>query len=202
MNSVAKIAEAILVKKAAHEGQLIVAIAGPPAAGKSTLTDALEGHLGNAAILSMDGYHLDNSILADRNLSDRKGAPETFDVAGLAHLLDRLRSGQDVLAPSFDRDLDLSRGAAVSISTNQEIVLVEGNYLLLDEKPWSDLHRFWDLTIMLHVPPEILKERLIHRWRRYGLGVDVANAKANQNDLPNGKRVLEKSVPSDLVIEL
>lgn len=201
MMSVAQIADAIADRKEAHEGQFMVAIAGPPASGKSTLAQELLDALDQATILAMDGFHLDNALLTDRKLTERKGAPETFDVAGFAHLLGRLRGGEEVLAPIFDRDLDLSRGAAVAVSPDQGIVLVEGNYLLLDEAPWSDLHRFWDMTIMLDVPIDILSERLVHRWLSHGLGVERANAKAEQNDLPNGRRVLEGSVAADLVID-
>jgi pantothenate kinase len=198
--TVDEIAEGIARRADAHEGQCVVAIAGPPASGKSTLTQELAGLLEGAIVLPMDGFHLDNAVLEDRGLTERKGAPETFDVAGLAHLLERLRGGQEVLAPLFDRELDLSRGAAVAITSAHKIVLVEGNYLLLDEAPWSGLHGYWDMTIMLEVPQDVLKERLVHRWLSMGMGVERATAKAMKNDLPNGARGLAGSVTADLVV--
>ncbi len=90
----------------------LVAIAGAPGSGKSTLTDNLVTHLnvtrpGVAAVLPMDGYHFDARVLVPRGLRSRKGAPETFDVVGLQHMLKRLRDDdeEEVAVPVFDRDL-------------------------------------------------------------------------------------------------
>lgn len=200
MTNIHDVAEAITARKATHDGQLVVAIAGAPASGKSTLAADLLVTLKDAIVVGMDGFHMDNGILADRDLSDRKGSPESFDVAGFHSLLARLTGGEEVLAPIFDRELDLSRAGAVVVSPKHDIVIVEGNYLLLDEAPWSALHGFWDMTIMIDAPMEILKERLIHRWLTLGLGVEKAHAKASKNDLPNAERVLAGSIKADLVV--
>ena len=134
--SVAALA-ADLLARSAGRGRYLVAIAGPPGAGKSTLAEALLAALeaaapGRAALVPMDGYHLDNAVLAERGLLARKGAPETFDVDGLARDLARIRAGgRAVAVPVFDRRLDLARAAARIILPGQELVLVEGNYLLL-----------------------------------------------------------------------
>lgn len=177
-----------------------VALAGPPAAGKSTLVEGLASALGpEAAVLPMDGYHLDNAVLDVRGQRARKGAPWTFDVGGLARDLDRLRADDGpVLVPVFDRALDLSRGAAREIGPEARIVLVEGNYLLLDEAPWSGLR--WDLTVALAVPKAVLEARLVQRWLDHGHSLDAARARAQDNDLPNARAVLEGSRPADLVV--
>lgn len=200
MKTVKEVADAIRKRKATHDGQLVVAIAGPPGSGKTTLADDLLSALENAVVVAMDGYHLDNRVLEDRGLKDRKGAPETFDAVGLFCLLERLRSGHEVIAPIFDRKLDLSRAGAVVVGPETGIILVEGNYLLLDEKPWSDMHQFWDMTVMIDIPMDVLKERLIHRWLVHGESVETANRKAAKNDIPNAERVVAHSINADLVV--
>ena len=200
MATVNEVADAITARKAEHDGQLVVAIAGAPASGKSTLAGDLLLALKDAIILPMDGFHLDNAVLADRDLSERKGAPQTFDVAGLRHMLERLRGGEEIIAPVFDRELDVARAGAVVISPEHDIVLVEGNYLLLNEAPWQGLHSFWDMTVMMDVPREVLRERLLHRWLGHGLGTEKAHAKADNNDMPNAEKVLTGSIKADLVV--
>lgn len=198
MNSVDELAAEIRQRQAAKGGQLIVAIAGAPGSGKSTLADILRDKLNNAIVVPMDGYHLDNLLLEERGLMRRKGSPETFDAVGLSCLLDRLTSGRDVIAPVFDRQLDLARAGAIEVKTDHDFVLVEGNYLLLNEDHWIDLHKFWDLSLMIEIPKEALKERLVHRWLVHGDSVERANSKASQNDLPNADRVYKDSIKADL----
>lgn len=200
MTEIQDIVAAITARKAEHDGQLVVAIAGPPASGKSTLASDLLVNLKDAMIIGMDGFHLDNGILADRDLSDRKGSPESFDVAGFGNLLTRLAGGESVIAPVFDRELDLARAGAVNVSPDHGIVIVEGNYLLLNEAPWLALQEHWDMTIMIDAPIEVLKERLLHRWLNLGLNVEKTHAKVSTNDLPNAERVQGGSLEADLVV--
>ena len=184
----------------------MIALAGPPGAGKSTLAQALCAALnarapGCAVILPMDGYHLDNAVLDARGLRARKGAPMTFDVDGLRHDLTRVRArAETVLAPVFDRALDLSRNAAQPVTPAHRFVLVEGNYLLLDSAPWDSLSGLFDLTVFLPVPLPELARRLEGRWRDMGLPEEVVQARVHGNDIPNARLVWEHSRKADLVI--
>jgi len=187
--------------------RVVVAIAGAPGSGKSTLAERWVSRLneatpGTAALLPMDGYHYDDSILVERGLRARKGAPETFDVLGLLHLLDRLKHNQEdeIAVPVFDRDLEISRAGARLISRSVRALVVEGNYLLLDQHPWSGLHAMFDITVAIDPPEDILRQRLVERWRSYGFSPTEIEAKVERNDLPNGRYIMSKSKPADFVL--
>ena len=84
----------------------LIAVAGPPASGKTALAQTLADRLNNCSYLSLDGFHLDNSILIEKGLRNRKGSPETFDVNGFADLLQRLEKKEEIYVPAFDRDTE------------------------------------------------------------------------------------------------
>lgn len=182
---------------AAGAKRYIVAIAGPPGAGKSTLATDLVQKLGQGArAVPMDGYHLDDAVLTARGLRDRKGAPETFDVQGFLHLLSRLRTEDEVAIPIFDRALELSRAAADMVTAGDRILVVEGNYLLLRDPPWSAAAPFFDMTVFVDVPLAELEARLMRRWAFYGKTSDQARAWIDGNDMPNILTVIERSAPA------
>lgn len=192
---------ATVFRKAAGRARFVVAIAGPPGAGKSTLAEALLPLFpeGSAAIMPMDGFHFDNVVLERRGLRPRKGAPETFDVGGLAATLTRIRAGdEDVALPLFDRAADLARAGAAVISRDVRFVLVEGNYLLSDEAPWESLAPLFDFTVFLDVAQPVLERRLVERWLQHGHSADEALERAFSNDIPNARRVLARRRPADV----
>jgi len=199
------IAETIM-RRAEGARRFLVAIAGPPGAGKSTLAERLAEMLNaageHAVVLPMDGFHIDNGILEDRGLLPRKGAPETFDVRGFADIVRAVKAGdEEVLVPVFDRDREIAIASARSIGTKDRIVLVEGNYLLLDEAPWSGLAPRFDFSIFVSPSMEKLERRLTARWQCYKLDASGIDWKLNGNDLPNARLIVENSRPADLTID-
>lgn len=187
--------------KAQAQGRFLTALAGPPGAGKSTLAAELVVALGQGAkAVPMDGFHYDDAVLIARGARARKGAPDTFDVAGFRHLLTRLRTEDEVAIPLFDRDLEISRAGADIVGPDDRILIVEGNYLLLNEAPWPDLAPLFDLTIWIDVPEAELDRRLMARWAHYGKTPAEARAWIDGNDMPNIRRVVAGSRPADLVI--
>lgn len=178
--------------------RLLVALAGPPAAGKSTLAriivEAFNAKQANIAkVIPMDGFHLDNRLLAQRGLLPRKGAPETFDAMGFVHLIQRLKTEDEVVIPLFDRSRDIAIAGAEVVKANHRVLVVEGNYLLLQQNPWQQLQALWDLSIWLEVNEDVLQQRLIERWLSYGFSEAEAKTKARLNDLPNAQLVVQAS---------
>lgn len=185
----------------ATDRRRLVAVAGPPASGKSTLAEAVVARLGPEAILvPMDGFHLDNRLLDARGLRPRKGAPETFDAEGFVHAIQRLRASPEVVLPVFDRSRDLSVAGAIAVAKRHRIAVVEGNYLLFDEDPWRELAGLWDLSVWTAPPEVVLRDRLIARWQDHGLDPTAAEARAESNDLPNARRILAAALTADLTL--
>lgn len=190
-----------LTARAPVSGRLMVALAGPPGAGKSTAAADLVTLIGpGARAAAMDGFHFDDAVLAARGLSARKGAPDTFDVAGFLHLLGRLRAEDEVAIPVFDRALELSRGSAEIVGPADRILVVEGNYLLLQEPPWNRVAGLVDVTVWLDVPEAELDRRLLARWAHYGKTPAAARAWIDGNDMPNIRRTQAGAAPADFVI--
>ena len=181
----------------------VVALAGPPAAGKSTLSErlcealnALESDI--AVVVPMDGYHFDNAVLAPRGLLDVKGAPETFDAEGLRQDLIRLRANAGPVAvPVFDRPLDLARAGGHIVESHHRIVLVEGNYLLLEHPLWDTLSALYDLSIFLDIEDEVLIPRLLNRWREMGQDARGAHDRTHHKDMLNAHLIKTASRSAD-----
>lgn len=182
----------------------MIALAGPPAVGKSTQAEAIADGIRAAGraveVVPMDGFHLDNRLLEPRGLLPRKGAPATFDLGGFRRLLEAMRAPGEVIYPLFDRARDCAVAGAGLVPEGVDLVLVEGNYLLFDQPGWRDLAEFWDLKLRLTAPEAELRRRLIARWRRHGLDAEAARARAEANDLPNAQAVLRHALPADLEI--
>lgn len=182
----------------------IVAVAGAPASGKSTLADALAEALilagTSACVVPMDGFHLDNSILEARGLLHRKGAPETFDAAGFARMVQALKPREDVVIATFDRARDIAIAGARVVEALTEVIIVEGNYLLFDDPAWKDLTQHWSLSVCLDVPIDVLRARLVQRWRDHGLDAQQALQRAESNDLANAQRIVDHAIQADVTI--
>ena len=119
----------------------LVGIVGKPGAGKSTLSAYLLQELESSevTVVPMDGYHLSNAVLQELGRADRKGAPDTFDVAGFASLLQRIRFEKtfDIYYPVFDRAIEESIAAQGVVTQKTKVVIIEGNYLLHDSGGWE-----------------------------------------------------------------
>ncbi len=195
-----------LAGRAAGGERVIVAVAGAPGSGKSTVAerimDALNARAeGTAAILPMDGYHYDDLYLVPAGLRPRKGAPETFDVGGFFHTLKRLRDREEnVAVPVFDRDIEIARAGARMIGAETPVIVAEGNYLLLEREPWARLRPLFDVAVLVDVPEPVLRARLRARWEHYGLTKDEIAWKLDGNDLPNGRAVMAESGGADFIL--
>ena len=184
----------------------LVGIAGPPAAGKSTLASALAAALNRCdvvtVVVGMDGFHLANAELERLGLADRKGAPATFDVDGFLHLLRRLREPHagTIYAPVFNRVVNESIGSAVGVPPQTRVVIVEGNYLLLDDDPWSKVGDLFDLVLYLDAPVRLRRDALLRRQLGRGLDQGAAGEWVDRSDEANARLIAATRDRADLIL--
>jgi pantothenate kinase len=189
-----------IVERSSGAQRYLFGIAGPPGSGKSTLAAALAGELA-APIVPMDGFHLPNAVLAGLGLRDVKGAPETFDADAFVELMRRLRTATHVVeCPAFDRTIDEPVADQVRVEPDDVVVIVEGNYLLLDEPPWSVLVDLFDAIGYLDVPDEVRIQRLVDRHVEFGRSRSEAVAFVNRSDEANARRIAPTKGRADVLV--
>lgn len=187
----------------------IVAIAGSPGAGKTTLARALVARVneiagdGVAAYLPMDGYHLANSTLDALGRRDRKGAIDTFDGWGLLALVRRLRVETDhtIYAPAFERTVDEGVAGSIPITPDARLIVLEGNYLLVDDDPWRRLEAEYDEAWFCETPAAERFSRLVDRHTSFGRERSAAEAWAADVDGENAVLIEATRARADLVVD-
>ena len=183
---------------------MLLGVAGPPGAGKSTLAAALVDALaGQAVLVPMDGFHLADPELDRLGRRERKGAPDTFDAAGYVHLLRRLRARTDevVYAPVFVREQEQALAGALPVPRDVPIVVTEGNYLLADDG-FREVRDLLDETWFVAVDPALRRHRLVARHVHHGRSPEQAEQWVAGSDDRNAALVESTRARADLVVHL
>ena len=195
--------------------RIIVFIAAPPGAGKSTLSSFLQmlsernEELTDIQAIGMDGFHRRQEYLlthsAIRNgekikMVKIKGAPITFDLDLLKSRIEAIKLSNNVGWPEYDRHLHNPTDNAVIV--DKKIILIEGNYLLLDEDGWRDLSKLADYTVFITANENLLRDRLIDRKEKSGNTLEAATKFVDYSDMENVRLCLTKSKKPDLMLNL
>jgi pantothenate kinase len=195
--------------------RLIIGVAGPPGCGKSVfsalLVAVLNAHTAQdtACVVGMDGWHFPNAYLdhhttlrAGQRVSLRsiKGAPETFDVQALLSFLASIRGGGTARYPVYSRRLHDPIPNAGEIHLQHKYVIVEGNYLFLNEPPWKAFQSFFDILIYIDASLQAIQPVLLERHLRGGKDLEAALRQIQAVDIPDAERVLSGSIPATIVI--
>jgi pantothenate kinase len=202
--------------------RVVVGIVGPPGSGKSTLSDALVAQLldhdsnwavrgardpqrpwigSHVASLPMDGFHLADVELARLERANRKGAPDTFDALGYAALLRRIRAAdEDVWAPAFDRAIEEPVAGSIPILRSARVIITEGNYLLLEHSPWTQIRDLLDEIWYCDLDEVLRAQRLIARHERFGKTTKQAIAWVTGPDQRNAELIQNSRARADLLI--
>lgn len=195
--------------------RVMLGIAGPPGAGKSTVAARVLEAVkpaqratkrdGGAVVIGMDGFHLSQAVLERRGDASRKGAISTFDADGYVNLLRRIRAGEPrpVWAPEFDREIEDSVAGAVAVHPHTRVVVTEGNYLLADAEPWVHVRDLLDEVWYLDVPEGTRLRRLVDRHVHYGRTPQEAHDRATTGtDALNAALVEGTRHRADVVVKL
>ena len=185
--------------------RIIVFMAAPPAVGKTTLCEFLEylskqdQEFTDIQALGLDGFHYHSDYINSHDaivlgekvpMKQVKGCPETYDTEKLRQKLEKIKI-EDILWPIYDRNLhDVVED---QIKVTKDIILIEGNWLLLKQEPWKSMQQYADYKILILAEEEMLKERLISRKEKGGLTREEAVAWYQNSDSKNVKRVLKNS---------
>ena len=195
--------------------RILVILAAPPGSGKSTLCTYLEKlsketkEFTNIQYIGMDGFHYHqdylNSHSTIRNgkeilMAKIKGSPETFNLPLLIERTKKITSGENCRWPIYDRKIHNPVDNVINITS--DIILLEGNYLLLKENGWNELEKYADYTILLKPNENILRKRLIDRKVAGGKSIEEATSFVDYSDMVNVKTCLEKSKKGNLTLEV
>ena len=196
--------------KKSQNKRFLLAITGVPGAGKSTLANLLMKSINEvlteeiAILIPMDGYHYHNDILVEKGLLPLKGIPQTFDSQRFVMLIKEIASDkiETLYCPSYDRSLHNPVERSIVIENKHKIIIVEGNYLLLDTCPWNELAELFDESWFIDTPRTTTRERLISRHVLTGRSVEEALHKISSTDAPNAELILQSRHRANKVITL
>lgn len=195
--------------------RVLAMFAAPPGTGKSTLLSFLQrlaserDDIGNVQIIGMDGFHrrqvylTSHTIVRDGeeiSMARIKGAPETFDLQALTDRVARVAAGENCGWPIYDRRLHDPVDNVITVTG--DIVLLEGNYLLLDKDGWRDLRQYADYTVFIRADEEMLRRRLTERKARGMSSYEEAERFVQFSDLRNVRTCLAGTTGADLVLEM
>jgi pantothenate kinase len=192
-----------------HRGRRILGLAGGPGTGKSTLAAQLVDMLnrenpGVAALVPMDGFHMRHAKLEALGTAADKGAPHTFEAAAFADFLQRLKTATGpVSGPGYSRRIEDVVDDAFTVDAEVRLLVVEGNYLLLEDPPWSRVRPLLDLAVFLSAPRETVRARLLRRHAEAGLFTEERNRfHVEHVDLRNYDLVASSRERADIAIDL
>lgn len=204
-----EIAQRALTVAAEMQQRILVGIVGGPGAGKSTLAADVIGILnaridGSAARVPMDGFHMMQAKLEAEELTAFKGAPHTFEAESFVQLLKTLKAAKmPVSIPGYSRKIEDVVPNAFTIAGNVPILVVEGNYLLLDTPPWDEIEELLDLSFFLHVSEDVTRARLLRRHAEHGrFTPDWIERHVEKVDMVNYEVVESSRGKANVVIEI
>ncbi|KAK3201325.1 hypothetical protein GRF29_185g623412 [Pseudopithomyces chartarum] len=221
--NLAKRIEALLARQQSSDSpaRLLIALAGVPGSGKSTVSQALLLELAakgieDVVVVPMDGFHYTKKILRtfkdSENAFKRRGAPFTFDADAFLSLVREMKAmpltesaetEQVLYAPSFDHAIQDPITKGIPVPSRSRIVIIEGNYTLLDQDPWREVAALCEEKWFVDTPRDVALERLVQRHIAAGIETDIEKSveRVKANDLVNGDLIRSLLIEPDVIVE-
>lgn len=198
-----------------REGRTIIALAGFPGSGKSTVCKSWAAEInhregpGTLTVLGMDGFHLSREKLMGMENPEeamaRRGAPYTFNPEGLVSKMQELRTSSGCRAvgwPGFEHAKGDPEEDATSVPPESGLIIVEGIYTLMRDGIWAGLEELFDEKWFLDVSLETAMDRVTSRHQQaWGMSPEEARRRADGNDRLNCSRIAPGRESADFFVE-
>lgn len=206
-DAVADIRDMAVKLSNARRGRVMIGIAGGPGAGKSRFAEALSDAAWPevpSQVIPMDGFHMTHRKLQQRSLVGDKGAPHTFEAKRFVDFIAKLRTTKRAMAgPAYSRETEDVVEDAYVVGSRERLLIVEGNYLLLDKEPWRVARDLLDITIFLALGRETARKRLTARHAEHGLfSEEHIKRHVAEVDIVNFDMVAKTAERADIILEI
>ena len=160
-------------------------------------------------VCMQDGYHYSIADLQNMDNPEdkiyRRGAPDTFDAAGLKRDLGRIRNGDEevVTMPGFDHAKgDPEPDAHTFRRREHKIVICEGLYLVHDDHGWEGINSLFDMTIFISSDVDTCIDRLKIRNKCIpGYTPEEIEFRCDAVDRVNANTVMRSINHADVVVK-